>query len=52
MPAAGPLMENQTYPLIVKETYRVVGYIDDVKPAITAMNEFVLVGNYCENRTF
>ena len=43
MPAAGPLMENETLPLTVKETYRVVGYIDDVKPAITAMNEFVIV---------
>ena len=37
-------MENEAFPL--KEythCYKVVGYCDDIKPAITTMNEFVTV---------
>ena len=43
MPAAGPVVEREPFPLVITETYRVVGYIDDVKPAITAMEEFTIV---------
>ena len=43
MPAAGPVQDKEPFPLTITETYRVIGYIDDVKPAITAMNEFSLV---------
>ena len=43
MPAAGPVLENETFPLTITEDYKVIGYIDDVKPAITAMSEFTLV---------
>ena len=43
MPAAGPVLEREPFPLVIVELYKVVGYIDDVKPAITAMDEFALV---------
>ena len=44
--ALGPLLQGQVrqlQPLVVHETYKVIGYVDDVKPSITSMNEFVLV---------
>ena len=42
-PALGPVLPGvQTLPE-VKEVYKVIGYIDDIKPAITSMNEFRLV---------
>ena len=43
MPAAGPVLENEPFPLTITENYKVIGDIDDVKPAITAMSEFTLV---------
>ena len=43
MPAAGPVMRGDSFPLTVSEIYRVAGYVDDVKPAITNMSEFSLV---------
>ena len=43
MPAAGPVQETETFPLTINETFRVIGYIDDVKPAITSMSEFTMV---------
>ena len=43
MPAAGPVLEREPFPLSHTETYRLIGYIDDVKPAITSMAEFSLV---------
>ena len=45
-PAQGPLLQGQIrqlQPLQVQETYKVIGYVDDVKPSITSMNEFILV---------
>ena len=45
-PASGPLLQGrlrQLQPLEVQETYKVIGYVDDVKPSITSMNEFILV---------
>ena len=43
MPAAGPVLEKEPFPLSVSEVFRLIGYIDDVKPAITSMAEFSLV---------
>ena len=43
MPALGPVLANETFPLTTTETYKVIGYIDDVKLAITTMAEFLLV---------
>ena len=43
MPAAGPVLEKEPFPLFRTETFRLIGYIDDVKPAITSMAEFSLV---------
>ena len=43
MPAIGPALENEPFPISVAENYKVLGYIDDVKPAITTMAEFLLV---------
>ena len=34
---------RQLQPLIVQEKYKVIGYVDDVKPSITSMNEFRIV---------
>ena len=45
-PAQGPLLKGQIrqlQPLVVQETYKVIGYVDDGKPSITSMNEFLLV---------
>ena len=43
MPVAGPALDKEPFPLTMTETYKVIGYIDDVKPAITSMEEFSLV---------
>ena len=43
MPAAGPVLHGDPYPLTLTESFRLIGYIDDVKPAITSMSEFTLV---------
>ena len=42
MPAPGPVLQAETFPLTISETYKLIG-IDDVKPAITSMAEFSLV---------
>ena len=45
-PAQGPLLQGQIrqlQPLVVQETYKVIGYVDDVKPSITSMSEFILI---------
>ena len=41
-PALGPLFPGD-HPLHVQEDYKVIGYIDDIKPAITSMLEFNVV---------
>ena len=43
MPAAGPVLPGKPFPLTLLESFRLIGYIDDVKPAITSMSEFTLV---------
>ena len=43
MPASGPLPLSDQSPLTLTESFKLIGYIDDVKPAITSMSEFTLV---------
>ena len=44
MPVLGPLPSPPSPPLPPKELrYKLIAYCDDVKPAITSMNEFLLV---------
>ena len=43
LPTAGPSMMNGTSPQPVSEKYTVMGYADDVKPAVTTMAEFAVV---------
>ena len=43
MPAPGPALEAAQFPIKVTENFCVIGYIDDIKPAITSMAEFTLV---------
>ena len=40
---AGPVLDKEAFPPTITENYKVFGYINDVKPAITAMSEFSLV---------
>ena len=39
----GPALPGKESDLEIEENYKVIGYIDDIKPAITCMNEFTLV---------
>jgi hypothetical protein len=43
MPDSGPTLEFEPYPIQLSEIYKLIGYIDDVKPAITSMAEFTMV---------
>ena len=43
LPTIGPSLKDGTPPLPVTEKYKVYGYADDVKPAVTTMAEFGLV---------
>ena len=45
IPMQGPVLRAQPFPPMLSETFKLIGYIDDVKPAITAMSEFSLVDN-------
>ena len=48
VPVLGPVLQHQVSPLPPLETrYKVQGYLDDCKPAITSMSEFVLVDRAC-----
>jgi len=42
-PVPGPVLAHETFPPVVSEIFKVIGYIDDIKPAITSMNEFSVV---------
>ena len=42
-PVPGPVLHGDPFPLTLSETYKVIGYIDDVEPAITSLSEFSLV---------
>ena len=49
LPVSGPAQEGQPATLQPKELrYKVKGYLDDCKPAITSMAEFSLVDRACE----
>ena len=48
IPVQGPVQQGHTGALPPQETrYRVQGYLDDCKPAITSMAEFQLVDRAC-----
>ena len=48
LPVHGPVLQGQAVPLPPLETrYKVQGYLDDCKPAITSMAEFPLVDTAC-----
>ena len=42
-PTFGPALPCTPPPPPLEERYRLIAYVDDVKPAITTMNEFILV---------
>ena len=49
LPVFGPSPKNHPSPLPPVETrYKVQGYLDDCKPAITTMSEFSLVDKACQ----
>ena len=39
----GPALPGKQSELQLVETYKVIGYVDDIKPAITSMHEFTVV---------
>ena len=43
LPTLGPNLENGNLPMPVTEHYKVFGYADDIKPAVTNMAEFALI---------
>ena len=43
LPTLGPALMDGTKPQAVSEKYTVMGYADDIKPAVTTMAEFALV---------
>ena len=48
LPVLGPAPQDQPCQLPALETrYKVLGYLDDCKPAITSMEEFLLVDRAC-----
>ena len=48
LPVHGPMLEGQVTPIPpVEQRYKVLGYLDDLKPAITSMAEFFLVDRAC-----
>ena len=49
LPVLGPAQQGQPHQLPALETrYKVLGYFDDCKPAITKMEEFLLVDRACK----
>ena len=48
LPVAGPVCPNLPHLQPIEERYKVIGYADDVKPAITSMAEFSLVDKAME----
>ena len=47
-PVAGPVEAGSEHPLPAIETrYKVIGYLDDCKPAVTSFDEFLLLDNAC-----
>ena len=45
LPVAGPAREKDTRPPPISQSYKVIGYADDIKPGISSMQEFILVDN-------
>jgi hypothetical protein len=48
LPVQGPVLHSQPPLSPVEERYKVIGYADDVKPAITSMAEFCLIDKAME----
>ena len=42
-PVSGPVLEDQQYSASAIESFKVIGYIDDVKPAGTSLEELTLL---------
>ena len=42
LPLHGPVLPGAP-PLVIEERYKVIGYADDVKPAVTSYEEFILI---------
>ena len=47
LPISGPTLENSPALPPLTQSYKVIAYADDVKPAITSMHEFTLVDEAC-----
>ena len=45
LPVLGPVAEGLPQLKPIEERYKLIGYADDVKPAITNMQEFTVVDN-------
>jgi hypothetical protein len=43
MPVSGPVLAGESSPPHPLESYKVFGNIDDIKPAVTCMQEFILI---------
>ena len=43
IPIQGPVLQTDNFPPSISESFKVIGYIDDIKPAITTMSEISLV---------
>ena len=43
LPTSGPCLRDGTPPTEISEVYKVFGYADDVKPAVSSLSEFALV---------
>ena len=48
LPVLGPAQEGQQQLPPLEERYKLIGYADDVKPAITTMQEFSVVDKAME----
>ena len=42
-PVSGPVLQDQQFPAKAIESFKVIGYIDDVKPAVTSLKELTLI---------
>ena len=42
-PVCGPVYPSDQFPLTISESFKVIGYIDDVKPAVTSLEELLLI---------
>ena len=43
IPMQDPVRQEEHFPPAISESFKVIGFVDDIKPAITTMSEFSLV---------